>query len=227
MDGQGSAAVVLYDSVRDIHYAKPKFRGWMHLVSFEAALVLGTLLIVDATGAREIVAAVIFAGCVAGMFGASALYHRGNWGPIWMPRMQRLDHAMIFLVIAGTVTPVFLLLVPGTLGTVGLAAMWTVTGVALILHLLWMGAPERVVGGTFLVLGAIGSAAIPEVWIHAGVAPAILLIAGSLLHATGAISYHRRSPDPMPTVFGYHEVFHTYICLAAACQYVAIGAFVL
>lgn len=219
--------MVLYDSVRDVHYVKPVLRGWMHLFSFEAALVVGTLLIVDARGDRHVVAAALFAGCVAGMFGASALYHRGNWSVAWNARLQRLDHTMIFLVIAGTVTPVFLVAAPGAIGVIGLVAMWTLTAAGLIVHLLWMDAPERVVGGTFIALGAVGSTAIAEVWIHAGVAAASLLIAGSLLHAAGAISYHRRSPDPKPAVFGYHEVFHTYICVAAACQYVAIGAFVL
>ena len=219
--------MVLYDSVRDLHYVKPRLRGWMHLLSFEAALVLGTLLIVDARGARHTVAAALFAGCVAGLFGASALYHRGNWSLRWNARLQQLDHAMIFIVIAGTVTPVFLLAVPGALGVIELVTMWTLTVAALLIHLTWMDAPERLVGGTFLALGAVGSAAIPEVWIHTGVAPAVLLIVGSLLHAGGAISYQRRSLDLAPTVFGYHEVFHTYVCVAAACQYVAIGVFIL
>jgi hemolysin III len=199
----------------------------MHLLWFEAALVLGTLLIRNAHGARHIVAAVIYSACVAGLFGASALYHRGNWNVAWNARLQRFDHAMIFLVIAGTATPVYLLAVPGTLGIVGLVVMWSATASALLLHMLWMDAPERLVGAAFLVLGAIGSIAIPLVWIHAGVPAAVLLISGSLLYAVGAISYHRRSPDPSPTVFGYHEIFHTYVCVAAACQYVAIGALII
>jgi len=221
------APAPLYDSVRDVYYVKPAMRGWMHLFWFEAALVLGTLLIARADGAKHVVAAAVFAGCVAGLFGASALYHRGNWGTRWNARLQRLDHAMIFLVIAGTATPVFLLAAPGAIGAVGLITMWSITAVALVVHLFWMDAPELLVGGSFFVLGAIGTAVIPEVWIHVGIAPAILLIAGSLLHVTGAISYQRRSPDPRPSVFGYHEVFHTYVCIAAACQYVAIGAFIL
>jgi hemolysin III len=105
--------------------------------------------------------------------------------------------------------------------------MWGCTAVALLIHLVWMDAPEKLVGGGFFLLGAIGTAAIPEVWMHAGIAPAVLLIAGSLLYVVGAVSYHRRRPDPLPAVFGYHEVFHTYTCIAAACQYVAIGVFIL
>jgi hemolysin III len=217
----------LYDSGRDLYYVKPMLRGWLHLVWFVAALILGTVLIDHANGPRHVVAAVVFAFCVAGLFGASALYHRGNWGQAWNDRLQRLDHTMIFLVIAGTATPVFLLAAPGAVGVIGLIAMWSATAAALLIHLLWMDAPEKLVGGTFLALGAIGTAAIPEVWIHAGIAPAVLLIAGSLLHAAGAVSYHRRRPDPWPETFGYHEVFHAYTCVAAACQYVAIGVFII
>lgn len=217
----------LYDAGRDLYYVKPTLRGWMHLVSFVAALILGTVLIDHAHGPRHTAAATIFAFCVAGLFGASALYHRGNWGQIWNDRLQRLDHTMIFLVIAGTATPVFLLAAPGTVGVIGLIAMWSTISAALLIHLLWMDAPEKLVGGTFIALGAIGTAAIPEVWIHAGITPAVLLIAGSLLHTAGAISYHRRRPDPWPAIFGYHEVFHTYTCIAAACQYIAIGVFII
>jgi hemolysin III len=217
----------LYDSGRDIYYVKPTLRGWMHLASFEVTLILGTVLIDRAHGAKNIAAATIFASCVSGLFGTSALYHRGNWNQTWGARLQRLDHTMIFLVIAGTATPVFLLSAPGSVGVIGLVAMWTSTAAALLVHLLWMDAPEKLVGGTFIALGAIGTAAIPEVWIHSGITPAVLLIAGSLLHTAGAVSYHRRSPDPWPAVFGYHEVFHTYTCIAAACQYLAIGLFIL
>jgi hemolysin III len=217
----------LYDSGRDVYYVKPMLRGWLHLVWFEVSLIVGTVLIDHARGTKHIVAAAIFACCVSGLFGASALYHRGNWNTTWNARLQRLDHTMIFFVIAGTATPVFLLCAPGAIGVTGLLALWSLTAAALWIHLLWMDAPEKLVGGAFIALGAIGTAAIPEVWIHVGVTPAILLIIGSLLHTAGAVSYHRRRPDPAPEVFGYHEVFHTYVCVAAACQYIAIGGFII
>jgi hemolysin III len=199
----------------------------MHLVWFQASLVLGTLLIQHAHGARHVTAAAVFAGSITGLFGASALYHRGSWSPAWTAALQRLDHTMIFVVIAATATPVYLLAAPGTVGVLGLWVMWTLTAAAVLIHLFWMHAPERIVGGAFITLGAIASLAIPEVWLHAGVVPAVLLIAGSLLHAAGAIAFQRRRPDPRPSVFGYHEVFHTYTCIAATCQYIAIGVFIL
>ncbi|MDP9117260.1 MAG: hemolysin III family protein [Actinomycetota bacterium] len=215
----------LYDSERDIYYTKPALRGWMHLVWFEASLVLGTLLLVRANGVREIWALAIYASSVTGLFGASALYHRGNWSAKWSARLQRLDHAMIFILIAGTATPAFLLAVPGASGVVGLVVTWSLTALALVTHLVWMSAPEKLVGGTFVGLGVVSSMALPGVWVHAGVIPAALLLVGGLLYAAGAISYHRRRPDPRPLVFGYHEVFHLYVCVAAACHYAAIGVF--
>ena len=215
----------LYDSRRDIYYAKPRWRGWMHLLWFEASLVLGTLLIVRADGPTEISAITIYSVSVSALFGTSALYHRGNWGPAWSARLQRLDHAMIFVLIAGTATPALLLTSPGVFGYTALIVLWSLTIIALGLHLIWMDAPEKLVGGTFIGLGAVSGTGIPAVWIHAGVAPAVLMIVSGLLYIVGAVSYHRRSPDPRPAVFGYHEVFHAYVCIAAACQYVAIGVF--
>jgi hemolysin III len=217
----------LYDSGRGVHYDKPSLRGWLHLVWFEAALVLGTLLLAEARGPRAMAGTAIYVVSVAGLFGTSALYHRGNWGPVWSARLQRLDHAMIFVLIAGTATPVFLLAAPGLFGTIALATMWVLTGLALVLHLIWMAAPERLVGATFIALGALGLASIPAVWATAGAAPAVLIIVGAVLYAAGAIFYHHRFPDLRPAVFGYHEAFHVYVCLAAACQYVAIGVFLL
>ena len=215
----------LYDSRRDLTYVKPLLRGWLHLVAFEAALVLGTLLVLDSHGARARTATVIYAASVAGLFGASALYHRGNWTPLWSSRLQRLDHAMIFVLIAGTATPVFLLASHGSFGIAGMSVMWAATGVALLLHLVWMDVPEWLVGGTFIALGAAGMVAIPAVWVHDGISPAVLLVAAAVVYAGAAIAYHHRFPDPRPAVFGYHEVFHAWVCLAAACQYVAIGVF--
>jgi hemolysin III len=215
----------LYDSVRDVYYAKPLLRGWLHLVWFVGALVLGTVLIVHAHGAREVTSAAIYVPGVAGLFGVSALYHRGNWSRLWNARFQRADHAMIFVAISATATPAYVLACPGTFGTVGLSMMWLITALAVGVHMVWMDAPEALVGAAFVTVGAVSGLAIPDVWIHAGIAPALLLIAGGVFHSIGAISYQRRSPDPVPAVFGYHEVFHAYTCVAAACQYAAIALF--
>jgi hemolysin III len=133
---------------------------------------------------------------------------------------------MIFFLIAGTATPAFLLTGRGTFGFAGLIAMWTLTLTAAAIHLTWMDAPELLVGATFVGLGWAAGLALPGVWIHAGAAAGVLMIAGGMLYTAGALSYHRRRPDPSPSVFGFHEVFHAYICAAAACQYIAIARFI-
>jgi hemolysin III len=215
-----------YDARRGVCYEKPVLRGWQHLVWFGASLVGGTLLLARAHGAVRITAAAIYAASVSGLFGVSALYHRGNWTATWRRRLQRLDHVMIFFLIAGTATPAFLLATRGALGLASLVVLWTLTLTAAAIHLAWMSAPEVVVGAAFIGLGWAAGLALPGVWIHAGAAPGALLLAGGLLYTAGAISYHRRWPDPWPAVFGYHEVFHACICGAATCQYAAIALLV-
>ena len=176
-------------------------------------------------GAVRITEIAVFAASVSAMFGTSALYHRGNWSAAWNRRLQRLDHAMIFLLIAGTATPAFLLAASGTFRLACLVIMWTLTVTAAAIRLAWMSAPELVAGSTFVGLGWVAVLALPGVWARAGVAAGLLMLAGGLLYTAGALCYHWRRPDPYPAVFGYHEVFHAYVCAAAACQYVAIALF--
>jgi hemolysin III len=219
-------ADALYDARRGVYYAKPVLRGWLHLVWFVASLAGGTLLLARAHGATRVSASAVYAASVSALFGISALYHRGNWSPVWRQRLQRLDHVMIFFLIAGTATPVFLVATLGAFGRVCVIVMWALTLTAAAVRMAWMGAPEVVAGAVFVGLGWVAGLALPGVWIHAGAAPGALMLAGGLLYTAGAISYHRRRPDPYPSVFGYHEVFHGYVCAAATCQYVAIAMLV-
>jgi hemolysin III len=211
---------------RDALPAKPLLRGWLHLIWFEASLVFGTLALARAHGAVRITGLAIFAVSISAMFGVSALYHRGNWGAAWRGRLQRLDHAMIFLLIAGTATPAFLLATRGSFRLACLIAIWTLTFTAAAIHMVWMNAPELLVGSTFVGLGWVGGLALPAVWLHSGTAAGALMLAGGLLYTAGALSYRRRRPDPNPSVFGYHEVFHVYVCAAATCQFAAIALFI-
>ena len=214
------------DARRGVPAAKPLLRGWMHLVWFEASLVVGTLTLARMHGTLKITAVAVFTGSVSAMFGTSALYHRGNWRAAWRRRLQRLDHAMIFLLIAGTATPAFLLATSGFFRLAGLIGIWVLTAAATGIRMAWMRAPELVAGGTFVGLGWAAGLSLPGVWLHAGAVPGVLMIVGGLLYTAGALSYHWRRPDPCPAVFGYHEVFHVYVCAAAACQYAAIALFI-
>jgi hemolysin III len=216
------AAAVFFDARRGIYYARPVLRGWLHVVWFGLSVVAGPLLLAGAHGAQQITARAIYATSVCALFGVSALYHRGHWTESGRRRMQRLDHMMIFFLIAGTATPVLLLTSSGTFGLVCLITVWTLAVTASVVHMRWMSAPELLVGTVFAGLGWVAALALPGLWIHAGVAPAALVLTGGLLYTAGAICYRRRRPDPSPSVFGYHEVFHAFVCVAAACQYLAI-----
>jgi len=216
----------LYDAKRELHYRKPLLRGWLHLIWFALSLIIGPLTIALTSGATRVAAVSVYVVSVSTLFGTSAIYHRGNWTAEWMRRLQRLDHAMIFLLIAGTATPAFLIAVHGIYGLIGLGVMWTLALAAIAIHLAWMSAPEVVMGAAFIGLGLVAGLAIPAVWIHAGLAAAVLMLVGGVLYVAGAVSYHRRRPDPYPAAFGYHEVFHAYVCAAATCQYIAIAVFI-
>lgn len=220
------ARSVHFDTVRDLHYAKPLLRGWSHLAWFGLCLVFGPWAIAWHHGATRELGLTIYVLTVAGLFGTSALYHCGTWSPASSQRLQRLDHVMIFFMIAGTATPAFLLALPGRLGLIAVVSIWTmVIGLAAV-HLCRMQVPEKVVGAAFLLVGWTGVLVIPAVWLDFGATSAVLLLAGGLLYTAGALSYHRRTPDPIPTVFGYHEVFHAFVCAAATCQFVAIVVYI-
>jgi len=219
-------AEAFYDARRDVYYTKPALRGWLHLLWFAVSLVFGTLLLAWAHGAARITASAIYAASVSAMFGASALYHRGRWTASWRQRLQRLDHAMIFVLIAGTATPAFLLAVRGTFGLACLIVMWALAATAAAVRMARMCTPELLAGTLFVGLGWLAGLALPWVWARAGMAPALLMLTGGLLYTAGALSYHRRRPDPFPSVFGYHEVFHAFVCAAATCQFIAIAVFI-
>ena len=221
-----TGAALLYDARRGVYYARPVLRGWLHLVCFWATLAGGALLLARAHGAVQDTATAVYTASLAALFGTSALYHRGTWTAAWRLRLRHLDQAMIFFLIAGTATPAFLLCAPADAGLACLIAMWVLTLTAVAVRLVWASAPELVAGALFVGLGCVGGLALPWVWIHAGALSGVLLLAGGLLYIAGAISYHRRWPDLYPSVFGYHEAFHVYVCLAAACQYAAIARFV-
>ncbi len=220
------AADALYDARRGVYYTKPVLRGWLHLIWFGASLAAGTLLLAGVHGAARITAVAVYVASVSALFGISALYHRGTWTDAWRRRLQRLDHAMIFFLIAGTATPAFLLAVRGGFGLACLIVMWSLTLAAAVIHMARMVLPERLVGAMFLGLGWMGALALPAVWIRAGVVPGALMLSGGLLYTAGAISYHRRWLDLYPSVFGYHEVFHAYVCAAATCQFIGIALFI-
>ena len=207
--------------------SKPLLRGVLHQAAFPVALVVGALLIAGADGASRHVAAAVFAGSVAVCFGVSALYHRVTWTPRVRLWMRRLDHAGVYLLIAGTYTPVCLLVLDGTWRMVVLVMVWAGAAVAVVLKFVWVDAPTWVAAVVGLALGWAGMVALPQLVTRLDPAAIALLGVGGLAYTVGAIIYARGRPNPVPAVFGYHEVFHALTLVAVACQYVAIAFFVI
>src|SRR5262245_47612913 len=205
---------------------RPRLRGVLHQVAFFIAIAVGILLVIYAEGARPTTAAAIFAGSVVMMLGASALYHRVTWSLRMRPWMRRLDHAGIYLLIAGTYPPVGLLPLRGTTRDVVLGVVWCGAAAAIVFKFAWVRAPKWLSAVFGIALGWVGVAAMPQVERYAGPAAVVLLAAGGVAYTAGAVVYARRRPDPVPTVFGYHELFHALTLVAVACQYVAIAFFV-
>jgi hemolysin III len=207
----------------NVPLAKPRLRGVSHQWAFFCSLVTGSALVVAAPAGRPTVASAIYAASVAALFGTSALYHRITWSTASARRwMRRLDHSMIFLLIAGTYTPFALLVLEGTLATVILIVVWAGALGGIVLKLVWIDAPKSVVALLYVALGWVAVAAFPDLIDGLGVTSTVLVVAGGLLYTAGAAVYAFRRPDPVPAVFGYHEIFHALVIAAAALQYAVV-----
>ena len=203
---------------------KPHLRGWLHLGAFPLAIATGGLLTVLAPPGSVRAAVAIFAGSAALLFGVSALYHRGTWGPRAHGVLKRFDHANIFLIIAGSYTPfAVLLLSPGPARTL-LWIVWSgaIGGVAF--RVLWVGAPRWLYVPVYVALGWVAVVYLPA---FAAAGPAVLgfVVAGGVLYTLGGIVYGIQRPDPSPRWFGFHEVFHalTVLAFGAHCAGLALA----
>lgn len=198
----------------------------LHQVAFVIAVGLAPLLIVGADGGRRRLAAAVFACSVAACFGASALYHRVTWTPRVRLWMRRVDHAGVYLMIAGTYTPVSLLALRGAWSTVVLTIVWVGAAAAIVLKFVWVAAPRWLAAAIGMALGWLAVVALPQLIALLDPAAVVLLVVGGLAYSAGAVVYARRRPDPAPAVFGYHELFHALTIVGVACQYVAIAFFI-
>jgi hemolysin III len=207
---------------------KPRLRGVLHKWAFFASLALGASLVVFAPGGRGTVAAAIYAASVAALFGVSALYHSVDWKrPASRRWMRRLDHTMIFVLIAGSYTPFALVVLEGPIATAILIVVWVGAAAGAVMKLAWIDAPKWLVTLIYVLLGWVGVAVFPHMLEELGVTPTAMVGAGGVLYTLGALVYALRRPDPAPTVFGYHELFHVLVIAAAAIQYAVVAFFVL
>jgi hemolysin III len=207
---------------------KPRLRGVSHQWAFYVSLALGAALVAAAEAGQPRLAAAVYAVSVAALFGTSALYHRITWASQAARRwMRRLDHSMIFFLIAGTYTPFALLVLDGTLATVILVVVWTGALAGSVMKLVWIDAPKALVAILYLALGWVAVAAFPTMLDELGITGSVLVAVGGLLYTAGALVYAFQRPNPAPAVFGYHEVFHALVILAAALQYAVIAFYVI
>lgn len=205
---------------------KPRWRGRLHQIAFFVAVPQGVALVASAAGWVARLAAAVYALSLAGLYGVSALYHRLKWTPKARLRMRRLDHSMIFVLIAGTYTPVCVLVLKGAWAIALLGIVWAGAVAGVLLKVLGMERTRKITGAMYIVLG----------WVAVVMAPAFvtrvprpvlgLIVAGGVLYTLGAIGFFRKRPDPSPLVFGYHEVWHVAVVSAATCHYAAIALLV-
>jgi hemolysin III len=205
---------------------KPLLRGVLHQGGLFVSIAAAPLIILAADEAKARAAAAVFAGSVALCFGASALYHRVTWRPAARRWMRRVDHAGVYLLIAGTYTPVSLLALEGAWRPAILITVWVGALAAIVLKFAWVDAPKWLAAAIGIALGWVAVAALPQLIGQLHPAALILLMAGGLAYTAGAVVYAWQKPDPLPTIFGYHEVFHALTIVGVACQYVAIAVFI-
>ena len=207
--------------------SKPLLRGWLHLGTFVVALVAGPFLIAQAPTAGATVVLTIYVVSVVALFGVSAAFHRKHWSPDARRRMRRVDHAAIFVGIAGTYTAVAGLALDGWARVLVLCVVWIGAVVGITLRQVWLDAPKWAVAIPAVVVGWSALAVLPQL-VHAlgGVGFALVLIGGAF-YTAGALVYALRRPDPIPHVFGYHEVFHACTVVGAVLHFVVIAGFAL
>ena len=202
---------------------KPRLRGWFHLGMAPIVQVLGLALMVVASDWVARLAVAIYLVGATMLFGTSALYHRGTWRPGLEGFLRRLDHANIFVFIAGTYTPLALLLLDRSNATILLALVWGIAVAGIGFKLGWMGAPRWLYTGLYLAMGWVAVGWLVPFWNTGGPLIVLLIIAGGLIYTAGAVVYARKRPDPSPAWFGYHEIFHVATVVAALCHFAAIA----
>ncbi|SPM38101.1 Predicted membrane channel-forming protein YqfA, hemolysin III family, partial [Mycobacterium numidiamassiliense] len=205
---------------------KPRLRGWIHQYCAVVAAIAGTALVAVSwaeASKRAGHSTLTYALTVIAMFTVSAVYHRVDWKSATARQwMRRLDHAMIFLLIAGSYTPIARLGLSHTTAYVVMEIVWAGAAAGIALTLFWPTAPRWVGVPLYLLLGWVAVWFGKTIVHHAGWAPTILLVVGGVLYSVGAVFYALRWPDPWPKTFGYHEIFHACTAVAALCHYIAI-----
>lgn len=214
----GTAASDFIDDV-----VKPRLRGWLHLGTAPVALTAGIVLVALAPTGLSRLASAVYALTSVLLFSTSAVYHVGRWSQRGVAVLRRLDHANIYLIIAGTYTPFVLLVLDGTLRTAMTVVIWGGAISGVVFKVFWLNAPRWLSTALYLAIGWVAVLFIPQ--LVSGTHPAawILILTGGLLYSVGAVVYALKRPDPAPRWFGFHEVFHSLTIAAFVCHYIAVS----
>jgi hemolysin III len=200
---------------------KPTWRGWIHASTFPMTIAAGIVLICLAQGAPAKWASALYMLTSMLLFGNSALYHRFSWKPRTKMILKRIDHANIFLLIAGTYTPLAVLALPPAQGALLLAVVWGSTALGIGFRVFWIGAPRWLYVALYIAMGWGAIMYIGDL-LAANVAMVVLVLVGGLLYTAGAVVYGLKRPNPVPGRFGFHEIFHTLTVLAFICHWTAV-----
>jgi hemolysin III len=200
---------------------RPTWRGWIHAVTAPIALLAGIVLVLLADGAAAKWSSAVFAGTSLLMFGTSAIYHRFDWSPRVKRTLKRLDHANIFLLIAGTYTPIAVLCLPMDRAVLLLSLVWSGALLGIGFRVFWISAPRWLYVPLYVLLGWAAVMYMADLF-QANVWTMVLVIVGGLLYTVGAVIYGMKRPNPVPGHFGFHEIFHTLTVLAFLCHWTGI-----
>lgn len=206
-----------------VEAAKPKWRGWIHSVMAPVSLVVGLVLTLTAPTLTGQISIAIFAVATLILFSTSAVYHRGTWSPAVAGVLRRLDHSNIFLVIAGTYTPLAALLLPHGTARLLLWLVWGGAVLGLLARVFWLSAPRWLYVPIYVALGWVAVGFLPAFWSSGGPMLTMLVILGGLGYTLGAVAYGFKRPNPVPGWFGFHEIFHTGTVIGYSCHAAAIG----
>ena len=204
----------------------PRLRGVTHLYAFYCATVAAALLIVWAPRGVARAAGAVYGVGLCALFGGSALYHRWRWNPRWRPILQRIDHSTIFVFIAASYTPVCLLVLSGTVRWVVLGTVWAGALGGVALSVAWITAPRVLASACYVALGWVAVLAFPQLTAALPLLPLLLIAGGGVLYTVGAVVFAFQRPNPWPHVFGFHEIFHAFVVLAATAHFVALAGWV-
>ena len=208
---------------RVVAQVKPRLRGWLHAATAPLALAAGIVLVALAPTAAGKTGGAVFLAASVLLFGTSGLYHRRTWGVGGEAVMRRLDHANIYVFIAASYTPMALMMLSGRSLVTLLTLIWVAALGGLAFRLFWLNAPRWLYTALYLLMGWAAVGWMGAFYASGGLAVLLLILAGGVCYSAGAVVYARKRPDPWPTWFGFHEIFHAGTVAGFVCHYVAIS----